>query len=124
MIQFVISFLSFAVYFLSHPAKLLAQACPAAKGGPGVTTALGCVPTDTQQLAGWILLNAIKVGGGIAFLLMLFGAFQILTSTGDPQKLKSGSETITNALTGLIFIIFSLFLLNLIGVKIFNLPEL
>jgi len=91
--------------------------------GEGIETALGCIPTeDTTQFVGWLLGAAIKIAGGIAFLLIIFGAIKVLTSSGNPEAVKAGQEMITSALMGLIFIIFSLFLLELIGVKILNIP--
>ncbi len=53
---------------------------------------------------------------------MLFGAFQIMTSQGDPERLKAGKELIGSALAGLLMIIFSVFLLQLIGVQILQIP--
>jgi len=89
----------------------------------GIMTALGCIPTkDTAQFVGWLLGSAIKIAGGIAFLLIIFGAIKILTSAGNPENVKAGQELITSAIMGLLFIIFSLFLLELIGVKILNIP--
>jgi len=103
------------LFALSRPTRAL---CP-----PNVCTALGEIPPDPLSFAGWVLGNSIKIGGGIAFLLMVFAGFQITISAGNPEKLKSGQEMLTAAIQGLLFLIFSAFLLNLIGVKIFNLPE-
>jgi hypothetical protein len=92
-------------------------------GGETIETAIG--PIDPSNLQGFIqsLLGiAFGVAGGIAFLLMLFGSFQIMTSSGNPEKMKAGSELITSALTGLLFIIFSVFILKLIGVTILQIP--
>lgn len=88
-----------------------------------INTALGCIPTDTlNSFVGWFLSKLIFVASGIAFLLMAFGALQILTSAGSPEKVQAGKELITSALAGLIFIILSLFLLKLIGVDILQIP--
>ena len=88
-------------------------------------TALGCIPTkDTSLFVAWLMRRAIGIGGGIAFLLMIFAGFQIITSSGDPQKLQAGKELFTSAIVGLILIIFSVFLLELIGVRILNIPGL
>lgn len=88
-----------------------------------VNTALGCIPIGSaNNFIAWILKFAIGIGGGIAFLLMLFGVFQIITSSGDPERLKAGKELITSALIGLLMIIFSVFLLQLIGVQILDIP--
>lgn len=86
-------------------------------------TALGCIPTnDLNEFAGWLIGKVIFIASGIAFLLMAFGAFQIITSSGDPKKAQAGKETLTSALTGLLFIILSIFLLKLIGVDILRIP--
>lgn len=97
---------------------------PWEKSTKGAYTALGCIKTDPTEFMSWILKNAIALGGGIAFLLMIFGAFQVIISGGDPEKLNSGKEIITSAIAGLIMIIFSVFLLRLIGVEILHIPNL
>jgi hypothetical protein len=84
-------------------------------------TALGCIPNNPRDFVIWIMGRAIGIGGGIAFLLMLFGGFQVITSTGDPERLNSGKEIIGSAISGLLLIIFSLFILELIGVDILGL---
>ena len=66
----------------------------------------------------------MKIAGGIALLLMIFGAFQIITSGGNPDKVKQGKAFITSAVSGLLFMIFSLFLLRFIGVNLLQLPGL
>ncbi len=86
-------------------------------------TALGCIPTnDLNNFIGWLLGRLIFVVTGIAFLLLVVGAFQILTSAGNPEKVKAGGELITSTLAGLLLIILSLFLLKLIGVDILHIP--
>jgi len=96
--------------------------CPTDK----IHTALGCVPVgkgrSTEDFIVWFLQRLIGVSGGIAFLLTIFGGFKILTSAGNPKGVQAGREIITSALIGLLFIIFSLFLLELIGVKILGIP--
>lgn len=85
-------------------------------------TAFGCIHTDPSKFIGEILRVGIGMGGGIAFLLILFGGFQILTSAGNPEQLNGGRELVGSAITGLLFIIFSIFLLRLIGFNIFGIP--
>ncbi len=97
--------------------------CTTSKEEAGVKTAIGCIATDyPSNFAGSILGKLIFVASGIAFLLMAFGAIQIITSAGNPDKMKAGSQLITSALSGLIFIILSVFLLKLIGVDILRIP--
>ena len=89
-----------------------------------VNTALGCISTDVDD-GGFInslLQLAIGLGGIIALLLILGGVFIITTSAGNPDKLNQGKELITSAVSGLLFIILSIVLLNLIGIKILAIP--
>ena len=89
-----------------------------------VNTALGCISTDVES-GGFInslLQLAIGLGGAIALLLILGGVFIITTSAGIPEKLNQGKELITSAISGLLFIILSIVLLNLIGIKILSIP--
>ncbi len=89
---------------------------------PGTWTAIGCIPSDPQGFIKTFLGFAIGIAGGIAFLLILFGGFQIMTSAGNPEKLNAGRELVGAAISGLLLIIFSLFLLRLIGYNILQIP--
>lgn len=91
----------------------------------GIQTAIGCISIyGPEALAGSILKVAIGIGGGIAFLLILLGAFQIILSSGNPDKIQAGKELITAAVSGLLLIIFSVFILRIIGVEILQIPDL
>jgi hypothetical protein len=90
-----------------------------------VNTAIGCVDTSSPEtLIAFIIRLATGIGGGIALLLILFGVFIVTTSAGNPDKLKSGTEMITSAIIGLVFIIISIFLVKLIGINILSIPGL
>lgn len=90
-----------------------------------LNTAIGCIPiNDSNAFIGFILRWAIGIGGGIAFILILVAGFQIMTSQGDPQRLQAGKELLTSAVTGLVLIIFSVFILQFIGVNILGIPGL
>ena len=91
-------------------------------GGEGIETALGCIPTEPGAFTKFLLGFAIGIGGGIAFLLMIFGGLQIIFSGGNPDKVKAGKEIITAALGGLLLIIFAVFILRLIGYDILKIP--
>ena len=90
--------------------------------GKGVWTAFGCITTDASSFVGEILRIGIGIGGGVAFLLILFGGFQILTSAGNPEQLTAGRELVSSAIAGLLVIILSIFLLRLVGVNILGIP--
>lgn len=89
--------------------------------GTGINTAIGCVPAlgkDSSALSNFLLNWAIGIGGGIAFLLILYSGFMIMTSSGDPQRLKAGQELLTAAISGVVMLIFAVFILRFIGVNI------
>lgn len=95
---------------------------PTLAGGPGCTngvdTALGCIPTEPAELVKWILTRSIAMGGGLAILLSLLGGVTIVLAGGNPEKINEGKEIITSAISGLLFILFSIFLLRFIGVDV------
>jgi len=92
------------------------------ESGKSVWTAFGCLPTTSGEFVTTLLQFGSGIAGGIAFLLIIIGGFQIVMSAGNPEKLNEGRELITSAIVGLLFIIFSIFLLKLIGVNILAIP--
>ncbi len=108
-------------------AKLYCDAAGNFTNDPNITgklyTAIGCIPIqNSNELIGFILRWAIGIGGGIAFLLIILAGFQIMTSAGNPDRLKAGQELMTSAIAGLMLLIFSVFILKIIGVDILELP--
>jgi hypothetical protein len=92
-------------------------------GNQGIPTALGCIPVgNTNSFIAWLLRWGIGIGGGISFMLIVVASFQIMTSSSDPTRLKAGQELLTSAIAGLIMLIFSIFILKVIGVDILGLP--
>ncbi|MCL4375133.1 pilin [Patescibacteria group bacterium] len=98
---------------------------------PGVHyTMIGCINTGdafTNQGAAAGLVNTLldlvfKTVGGIAFLYFIYGAFLILTSRADPERLSQGKGVIYGALAGLVFSLMAIFIVNLIGGGILRIP--
>ncbi len=87
-----------------------------------VSTAIGCIPTNPVAFVNTILRFSIAIGGGIAFILMIFGAFQMITSAGNPEALQNGRSRLTDAVIGLLVLILSVLILQIIGVDILKLP--
>ncbi|MCJ7740989.1 hypothetical protein MUP32_06805, partial [Candidatus Microgenomates bacterium] len=69
-----------------------------------------------------MLRIVFSVAGGIAFLSVLYGSALVLTSSGDPIKLQNGRETVVSSLIGIFLIIFSVFLLRVVGYDILRIP--
>lgn len=91
---------------------------------PGIKTAIGCVHTSAFGFSKDFLKFAIGISGGLAFLMMLLGAFQMLTSAGNPETLAGGRDKFTSAIVGLLMVIFAVLLLRIIGFDILGLPGL
>lgn len=88
-----------------------------------IWSAIGCLPTDFSALVNkYVFTTGVGLAGGIAFIYFLYGAFLILTSSGNAEKMEEAKQIITSSLAGLILIIFSVFLLKTIGVDILKLP--
>jgi hypothetical protein len=67
------------------------------------------------------LLKYIFIFAGLAMLLYLvWGGFDLMTSSGDPKKIDVGKGKVTNALIGFLIIFASYFLIQILQV-IFNL---
>lgn len=108
------------------PKSMLAANIHGNCGKTSLDTAIGCVPIlendNGVSFMAFILRWAIGIGGGIAFLLIVYAGFMIMTSSGNPERLKAGQELLNSAISGIILLIFSIFVLNVIGVKILQIP--
>lgn len=122
----------YCCYTLTECDKLKASPFPSptnatvvncAEDKTGINTAIGCIRVlDTPEaFLADILRWAVGIGGGIAFLLILYAGFMIMTASGNPERLKAGQELLTSAISGLILLIFSVFILKFIGVDILRL---
>src|SRR4030042_4213447 len=94
-------------------------------GESSINTAIGCIPVGNQDdFLAFILKWALGVAGGIAFILIVYSGFLFMTSAGDKQKVQAAKELLTAAISGLLLIIFSVFLLDLFGIRILKIPGL
>lgn len=87
----------------------------------GTPTALGCIPNNPAQAIPLILNWAVGIGTGLGFLLLLYGAFTLITAGPNPENVDKGKSIITSAVSGLLFIILSVVLLKIIGISILGL---
>ncbi len=90
--------------------------------GKGVWTAIGCLSTNPSDFIQQFITIGAGIAGGVSLLLIIFGGLQMMTSAGNPEKLNEAKELISAAITGLILIIFSIFILRIIGYDILRIP--
>ncbi len=105
-------------------AKSACETCsvPDNFGVRGVWTAIGCIKTDSRSIVKEFLTIGLSMAGGIALLMILAAGFLFSSSQGDPKKTGQARELITSALIGLLFIVFSITILQFIGVSILKIP--
>jgi hypothetical protein len=85
-------------------------------------TLIGCVDTEAGPFVQKILGIVFGIAGGLAFMSVLYGSATVLMSKGDPENIQNGKEIITSSLIGILLIVFSVFLLKIVGVDILKLP--
>ncbi len=88
----------------------------------GFWTGIGCISTSPVQAVGELLGFMFGVGGFFVFIQIIVGAFGILVSRGNPKSVQDARDKIINSVVALLFIIFSITILELIGVKILSIP--
>lgn len=104
------------------PDESLKEECEKCPVGE-IWTALGCLDVSSASGPTQAIMNImLGMGGGFAIMFILFGAFTMTTSTGNPERLKLGQQMIVSAIMGLLFIIFSVLILRTIGVQILAIP--
>ena len=119
--QSIVSFLLSTIYYLRSPSLALAID-PTCNGGKGIDTALGCMPFETAGFTTGLLSFLAGTAGAISLVLMLVATIQIMTGGDNAEQVKKGKELFTGAITGLLFIIFSVTLLKIIAGDIIQLP--
>ena len=62
-----------------------------------------------------VLPILISISGVILFLILVWGGINIMTSSGDPEKIKSGKSKITTSLVGFALLVFSYLIVKLIS---------
>jgi hypothetical protein len=100
----------------------------AAKSADGKTcasinTGLGfAISTDVASFTRSLVGIVLSIAGGIAILLIIISGYRLMVSQGNPENIKNAREQLTAAIVGLLFVIFSLVILQVIGVNILGLP--
>ena len=88
----------------------------------GIWTAVGCIEKSTEGIVTKIMRVGLGIAGGIALLMILVASFKFSTSQGEPKSISEAKEIMQAAVIGLLFIIFSVTILQFIGVTILRIP--
>lgn len=85
-------------------------------------TAFGTISTKPEGFVSSAFRIILSVVGVISVLLIIISGYKFMTSQGNPERVQGAKEQLTAAIIGLLFIIFSLVILQTIGVDILHLP--
>lgn len=89
---------------------------------PVFYTVFGGITTDPGKFIGKIFGILLGISGGIAVLLIIRSGYLLTISRGDTEKLQEAREVLTAAIVGLLFIIFCMVILEVVGVDILKIP--
>lgn len=73
------------------------------------------VLSDIWVVVANIARIALAVAGLVAVVFILIGAFQYITSSGNPDRAKAALSTITNAIIGLVIAILASAIVGFVG---------
>jgi hypothetical protein len=81
---------------------------------------------DINKVVAWFYYFIISIGGLAAFVMLVWGGFQWLTSAGSPTKISEAKDRINSAILGLVIILASYLILQVINPEllILKLPQL
>ena len=87
-----------------------------------VETAIGAINTNATGFIKSIFSLILGLSGGIALLLIISSGYRLMAARGNPEALTEARDQLISAIIGLLFIIFSLVILQIIGVDILKIP--
>ncbi len=99
--------------------KVVGKQCFSVQTGLGID-----ISTKPIEFIKNIFAILLSVSGGIALLLIIYSGFRIMTSQGSKEGLQEARDRLTASIVGLLFLIFSLVIMQIIGVDLLNLPGL
>jgi len=97
-------------------------ACRFCEEEDGIWTALGCIPTDGEGTINTFISIALGMSGGIGLLMIIASGAMFTMSQNDPTKVNSARDLLSSVIIGLLFIVFSVTILQFIGVTILQIP--
>lgn len=86
-------------------------------------TALGPIDvSNPMSVIMRIFSFALAIGAAGAIAVIIFAGYRLLTSRGNKEAIQGARETITAAVVGLLFMVFSLVILSVIAGNILKIP--
>jgi len=88
----------------------------------GIWSAVGCIPTNGSDTIATIVTIALGMAGGFGLLMIIAAGGMLVLSRNDTKKVGDAKDMISSVVMGLLFIVFSVTILQFIGVSILKIP--
>lgn len=96
---------------------------------------IGCISVSTENgrfndpnasvdVVQRMLAILTSVTGAVGMVFILISAGSLLTSKGDPEKIREGKRRLTNTIIGVAFTFFALFIFRFIASSVLRIPGL
>lgn len=91
-------------------------------GEEGLWTSIGCVPSEGDGMIRHFIVLGLGLAGGVGLLMIIAAGAMFTLSRNDPKKVGDAKELLTSVVIGLVFIAFSVTVLQFIGITILRIP--
>lgn len=88
---------------------------------PRCETAIGRVNANPSGIITVVFRLVLSISGVLAVFLIIMSGYKLTSSRGNPEQVQQAREQFTSAIIGLLFLVFSLVILQLIGTDILGL---
>ncbi|HVT01217.1 MAG TPA: hypothetical protein VHE53_03215 [Patescibacteria group bacterium] len=92
------------------------------KNCSAVNTAIGNIETTPQGFINSMFRFVLMLAGFGGIIILIYSGYLLMRSQGDKEKVAAARETITSAILGILFIVLSIVILEIIGVDILRIP--
>lgn len=97
--------------------------CQTVQNRPGTRTELGgCIPKDPVGFAYEYYSYGLGLIGGTGVLFFIIGGYMLLTSAGDPARIRNGKTFIFYAIFGILLAVFGYVFIEVIAIDILKIP--
>ncbi len=87
-----------------------------------INTDFGCFPNDPIGFVLAFYRIGLPFVGGVALIILMIGGYTLMTSQGDPQRVRSGKAWIYYAIGGLLLAVFGYVIIQTIAGDILKIP--
>ena len=77
----------------------------------GNVATLSCIPAIFVNIISALFIFV----GLVCLIIIIFSGYKYINSGGDPKRLESARNTLSHAILGLLLVLFSFFIINIIS---------